>query len=503
MSHTLVHLLRRSSQTWPLKDALVQGDRRLSYADLWRAAQKLAGHLSDNGLGRGARVSLLMENSPEYAIAYYGVLLAGGVVVALNTTTKVRDLANWISHSGSRCLIADGRHPELSALKESLRDIDLIVNSEAAERKCVTTFQDILRAFYDVGDLRMPDGSEVASIIYTSGTTGRPKGVVLSHNNLCANALSILEYLGLTSEDSIVNVLPFYYSYGNSVLHTHLAVGAKIVIENSMLYPRRLLETIVREQVTGFSGVPSTFSLLLNRTKLSDFDLSRIRYITQAGGAMAPASIERIRREIPNAQFFVMYGQTEASARLTYLPPTQLDSKKGSVGIGIPGVTISIRDDTGNEVPKGTIGEVWARGANIMQGYWRDSEATSRTLVAGWLRTGDLAYQDRDSYLYIIGRSSEMIKSGAHRISPKDIEEVILELVGIEEAVVVGVPDEVLGQAIKAVVVRAPNSDIDAKAILRHCRNNLAVYKIPKVVEFAEHIPKTASGKIRRFMLQN
>lgn len=508
MTDTLVGLLRASAEAVPGAHAIVHKGERVAYAELWMRATALGRFLRESGLDTGARVALLVENSSTYAAAYYGVLLAGGVVVALNTATKARDLVNWIRHSGSNWLIAGHRHPELETVLRELRDEVRWIDTDVVDAGSAPVAHADWKNIVDDPGLRAelagnlkPD--DLAALIYTSGTTGRPKGVMLSHANLYANTRSILAYLKLTQADSIVNVLPFYYSYGNSVLHTHLAVGGRLVLENSLLYPHTVVAAMAEERVTGFSGVPSTYSLLLNRVKLADYDLASLRYLTQAGGPMAPANIERVRRELPHVQFFVMYGQTEASARLTYLPPEELDRKMGSIGIPIPDVSIRLVDEKGMPVLPGVVGEIQARGKNIMRGYWKDPQATAATVRDGWLHTGDLATRDEDGYLFIVGRSSDMIKSGANRISPKEIEEVILELDGVEEAVAVGIPDEILGQVIKVVIVRSPAAVLDQREVLRHCREHLASYKIPKIVEFAPDIPKTASGKVRRFMLQN
>ncbi|MEZ5540685.1 MAG: class I adenylate-forming enzyme family protein [Pseudomonadota bacterium] len=508
MTDTLASLLHASVQRTPDNAALVHRDTRLSYGALWEQASIMAGLLRASGLRPGAHVALLLDNSPVYAIAYYGVMLAGGVVVALNTASRARDLANWIRHSESQWLIASHRHPELRSLVVQLGTSIRWIDTGPAD--ACNTPEPYARwtAIVTDGGLRgelpgQPAAAELAAIIYTSGTTGQPKGVMLSHRNLCANTRSILSYLDLTSGDSVMNVLPFHYSYGNSVLHTHLAVGASVVLENSLLYPHEVVATMAAARVTGFAGVPSTFSLLLQRVRLADYDLSNLRYATQAGGPMTAAAIRQWRSALPHTRFFVMYGQTEASARLTYLPPAMLDSKMGSVGVAIPGVSIRVVDRQGNPVPPGSVGEIQARGENIMLGYWKDGTSTAACIADGWLRTGDLASCDEDGYLYLAGRTSDMIKCGANRISPAEIEEILLELEGVEEVAAVGIPDAILGQSIKAVVVLASGYEPDARRIKRHCREHLAGYKVPKIIEFARAIPKTATGKVQRFRLQD
>lgn len=498
MADSLVYLLKESAARFSEREALVLGSDRVTYAELWRRVGAITGFFRAQGLNRGDRVALLIENSVDYVAAYYAVLAAGGVAVALNTAARERDLQNWITHSGATWLIGQVNHPAWSALQDASKLIRT-VQIGGVPASTAIAWDEMLTHVQNA-----PVSVEVcapAAIIYTSGTTGQPKGVTLSHKNLVANTRSILGYLPITHATRTLNVLPFYYSYGNSVLHTHLAAGACLVLENSLTYPHKVVERMAQEKVTGLNGVPSTYALLLSRVKFEDYDLSALRYVTQAGGAMAPATAKRVGERLPDAAIYIMYGQTEATARLSYLPPDKLEEKTGSVGIPIPGVSLQIRNEAGHPLPAGEAGEIWASGDNVMLGYWRDEATTAAVLRDGWLKTGDLGYMDADGYVFIKGRRSDMIKSGAHRINPSEIEEAIGEVDGVAEVAVVGVDDEILGQVIKAVVVRSPGHTIDEKAIKAHCRDRLAIYKIPKFIEFATQLPKTASGKVKRFEL--
>lgn len=476
---------------------------RVSYAELWRRVVAVAGFLQREGLVRGDRVALVVENSPEYVASYYGILAAGGVVVALNTSVRARDLLNWTNHCGAKWLIGQGSHPEWPAVVQGCGSIRMIqIGAAAVAHSGLFSWDEILHA----APVTDPEATDIemqrpAAIIYTSGTTGRPKGVCLSHRNLVANVRSILAYLPIDEGTRVLNVLPFYYSYGNSVLHTHLAAGGCVVLENSLAYPHRVMERMTSEGITGFSGVPSTYALLLSRIRLQDYDLFRLRYLTQAGGAMSPVLMRRLLDALPHVRLFIMYGQTEATARLSYLPPERLVEKLGSAGFAIPGVTIEIRDENGQPLPAGRVGEICATGENIMLGYWNDPEATRQVLRNGWLMTGDMASMDSEGYLFIEGRRTDMIKSGAHRIAPKEIEDVISEIDGVAEVAVVGVDDPILGQVIKAVITTRPGAMLDGLGIKAHCRESLAAYKVPKHVEFVAELPKTASGKIQRFRL--
>src|SRR5690606_27859413 len=243
------------------------------------------------------------------------------------------------------------------------------------------------------------------------------------------------------------------------------------------------------------------FLLLLNRVPLDDYDLSALRYLTQAGGAMAPATAQRLREALPQAKLYIMYGQTEATARLAWLPPDMIEKKPGAVGIAVAGVELAVRREDGTPAAALEVGEVHARGPNVMLGYWRNPEASHTVLRDGWLKTGDMGYLDDDGYLFLSGRRSDMIKTGAHRVHPKDVEEVLAELAGLDEVAVVGVDDDTLGQVIKAVIVPRPHHALTDQRIKAHCRERLAGYKIPKLIEFVDVLPKTASGKIRRAQL--
>lgn len=502
---TLVHNLQTVALNTPEATSIVLQERKVSYAELWKEICNVAIFLRQHGLTIEDRVALLLENSLEYVVSYYGTLLAGGTVVALNPAAKSRTHLHIMKHSDACWLFTDTNQFEFSHIVPKLeKSCQLVLHGKLPKL--------LGRPFFSYSDIALSQtiGSQpppmsktenLAALIYTSGTTGDPKGVMLSHQNILANTESIIEYLELTASDSVLNVLPFNYSYGNSVLHTHLAVGASLVIENSLMYPKKVLERMSSERVTGFSGVPSTFALFLNRVCLKDYNLNSLRYMTQAGGSMPPAHIARITQELPNIKFIVMYGQTEASARLTFLPPDRLKEKPGSCGIAIPGVELKICTKDGQIAPTGKTGEIRARGENIMLGYWKNSQATARTLVDGWLCTGDLAHRDEEGYIFIDGRSTDMIKSGAHRISPQEIEEVISELETVIEVGVVGVPDELLGQIVKAVIVAGEN--LEKREVQRYCKMHLAQYKMPRQIVFTKNLPKTASGKIQRHLLRD
>lgn len=482
--------------------ALVDGSLRMSYAELVFSATNFSVALQRKGLKRGDRVALILENSWQYVVAFYGVLMAGGVVVPLNSAAKAPDFINWWRHCNPHFMVVDGANVEVAKAMGSGNEVPAALVCGGGSIVPGESFEKQLGAGVTTApEMPLVDAEECACILYTSGTTGNPKGVMLSAANLGHNASAIVQYLKLTCDDSIVVVLPFYYSYGNSILHSHLRVGATMILQKRFLYPQVIMEMLVTERVTGFAGVPSTFLLLLDRVTLDKYDLSSLRYITQAGGPMGITLTRRLRAALPFPDLFVMYGQTEASARVTYLPPQQLEAKLGSVGIPIPEVSIEIRDDAGVILSSYIEGQVWIWGPSIMIGYWRDPAGTAAVLSNGWLNTGDMGYLDEDGYLFLAGRRSDIIKVGAHRVHPKDVEDVIAELSAVQEVAVLGVSDPLLGEAIRAVVVLVPGTEIDELSIKRHCLAVLPGYKVPKTVDFVSTLPRTASGKIHRAAL--
>ncbi len=508
-------LSQRAKQS-PEKTAVTQGGRKVTYGELERATENVARFLLHSGMQQGERVGILSKNSPEYIAAYLGAQRAGGVAVDINFQDSPHEIRTIINHCSVSVLFAESTYA--GAVLDAMRECRSIVNFIAIEKPAgrsgfpseripagirSTTWEALQSERNDAPALPQQSLQNLAAIVYTSGTTGRPKGVMQSHENIVANARSIIEYLRLTDEDKVMVVLPFCYSYGKSLLTTHIMAGGELVLENSFMYPNAVFDKMVEEGVTGFAGVPSTFSIMLNRSNFANYRFPELRYLTQAGGAMPPQHAEALSACLPRTEIIIMYGQTEATARLTYLDPSDLHRKRGSIGKAIPGVDVKVMRDPVTRATAGEEGEIVARGANIMLGYWNDDEATRKVLVNGWLHTGDIGVMDEEGYLSIVGRTSDMIKSGAHRISPKEIEEAILEIPGVFEAAVLGIPDTILGETIRAVVVLKPGQTIDAHTVQRHCQTRLASFKIPKEVIFAESLPKTSSGKVKRFQLKN
>jgi acyl-CoA synthetase (AMP-forming)/AMP-acid ligase II len=491
MKMNLNAILKASAKKYPNGICVIHEGNRFTYSEIDRSSDTAAFELLRSELKAGDRVAILLENSCEYIIAFFGVLKASGVAVPLNTHLLPAELSYFLKDSSPRFIITDARHKASLAGIVSKDHTVLLVEEIVARQG---------RSGCNINCAANP--GDLAMIIYTSGATGKPKGVMLSHGNLVTNANSIIRYLKIRQSDRMMVVLPFYYSYGTSLLTTHVKAGAILVIDNRFLYPNVILDTMEKEKVTGFAGVPSNFMILLRKSSLRQYKLNSLRYVTQAGGALAPAIIKEFTVLLPKIKFYVMYGQTEATARLTYLDHRFLNKRSGSIGKATPGVKIDIMNDKSEKNKPGVVGEIVASGKNVMLGYWNAPGETGSVMKKGRLWTGDLGYTDKDGFIYLVARKKEMIKSGAHRISPLEIEDVVSALKGVKECAAVGVPDEILGEAIRLFVAKN-GEDLSENDIMLFCKNNLAPFKIPREIKLIPSLPRTPTGKIKRLELLN
>ncbi len=459
------------------------------------------------GVRPGDRVVLLSENSVAYVVSYYGILKAGAIVASLNTDIKPPALAELVRELEPKVLIVSSKLEKVVRAVDAslLRTAALLVvghGSPAPRSGTAAAPSSPLPESLASMPARNPgldiDPGSCAAIIYTSGSAGKPKGVMLSHANIVANTRSIIEYLELTPSDIQMVVLPFFYVMGKSLLNTHLAVGGTVVLNNQFAYAAAVLKQMADEKVTGFSGVPSTYAHLLFRSPLAAYrdKLPALRYCSQAGGHM-PARIKlELLKVLPeHTRLFVMYGATEASARLTYVPPDRLAAKIDSIGVPVSGVTMSVMSPDGRELGPGETGELVARGPNIMSGYFRDEEGTRRVLDAKGYHTGDLGFRDGDGYFFVTGRRDDQLKVGGRRVDPRTVEDAIVESGLAAECIVFGVADPLQGYRLAALVVPIRRAGDTVKDILRFCAGKLPKFEVPDALRLVEAIPKTSSGK--------
>jgi acyl-CoA synthetase (AMP-forming)/AMP-acid ligase II len=496
------HFLEESARAFPDKCVVVHGEERISYGELNRQANRIARHLIGEGISNGERVVLLLENCREYLAGYYGILKAGGIAVPLNPDLKPDNLSLLLAEITPKAVIASTKCERvLQQIDFSTLSIKSLLIARPRLINCHSIDIAEITGFGESSDPAIPiESRDLASIIFTSGSTGRPKGVMLTHGNIVANTRSIVRYLKLSKEDIQMVVLPFFYVMGKSLLNTHIAVGGTVVINNQFAYPARVIQQMIDEGVTGFSGVPSTYAYLLHRSPLreSKKKLSSLRYCSQAGGHMASHIKEELLKVLPaHTQLFVMYGATEASARLTYVEPQRLREKINSIGIPIPDVTIKVMDGNNKELPIGETGELVANGPNIMSGYWNDSKSTRDALSSNGYHTGDLGYQDTDGYFYIVGRRDNQVKVSGHRVNPQEIEDALFATDLVVECAVLGISDQLSGHRLVAIAVPI-NGETTAREILAGCAKFLPRYKVPGEMRFVRMLPKNSNGKIDR-----
>ena len=461
------------------------GKEEISFKNLHTNSISLASWLQ-NKIGQNKHVFILSHNNVFFLKVYFAILKSGNICVPLDPNIE-KDNFSYISDLTKPPLIF------------AAHDVEKRLNIDSAKWIFPDTFPEGTEV--PPGQLLNKgfDQERCAEIIFTSGSTGKPKGVMISHKNLIANTSSIVEYLKLTPDDRMLVVLPFYYCYGLSLLHTHLRVGGSIVFNNSFIFLGGVIRSLLDYKCTGFAGVPTHFQILLRKSDLfKQTKFPDLKYVTQAGGKLTPIFIDEFRKAHSEIRFIVMYGQTEATARLSWLPPEIYERRKGSMGKGIPGVELRVVNEKGENIKPGETGEVIAHGDNIMMGYFADEEGTKNAIRnGGWLYTGDLGTVDEDGYIYLTARSKEIIKVRGKRISPKEIEAVILALPEVIDCTIEGVEDEIEGEMLKAtVVVRKDSVGLITKdALIQHCSQYLALYKIPQVYEFKDDLTISPTGK--------
>ncbi|MBV8357950.1 MAG: AMP-binding protein [Deltaproteobacteria bacterium] len=484
----------------PERPALIMSGEERSYGEVIAGSLTIAQWLVRSGAHKGERVTLLAENGYFWVIAYLGTLLAGMVSVPLAPTIENEDLRDILGATEPAFALVQAKL--LRRVGVQLANISCLTDRQVSASNMMPTAENMTRLPVDAG-LPPVFEDDLAAVIFTSGSTGRPRGVMLSHSNIIANTDSIVEYLRLTPRDRVMTVLPFYYCFGTSLLHTHLRAGGTLVIHPGIMYPQRLLERMGETECTGFAGVPSHYQIILRRSSLKKMRFPHLRYVQQAGGHLAPSFIRELREALPSVQIFIMYGQTEATARLSYLPPELIETKAGSVGKGIPGVKLQVVNEGGQPVQPGEIGEIVAEGSNIAKGYWRAAEETAAKFRVGKLYTGDLATIDDEGFIYIVDRASDFLKCGGKRVSCSAIEEVLLEFAGLLEAAVISMPDEVLGEAPKAFVVTRNGDGANLKRELQDfCKLRLPLPLVPKQILIVDSLPKNGAGKVLKSVLK-
>ncbi len=512
MDFLIHHMLENSASHLPDNEALVDKDSRMTFERAAKNVTGLAEGLRTAGLRRGDRVGIYLENSVLQSVSIFGVSKGSGVVVPINSLLFPEQVAHIARDCQMRGLITTREKlTSLSSIltKEPVLDFVLVTGDGAAA--------EIPHPVYDLSELldskpsgssrEMAIGKDLAAILYTSGSTGKPKGVMLTHEQVMAGSSIVSDYLGLSSNDRIIGVLPLSFDAGLNQLMTAIQQGGTYV-PMTFVFAREIINVLRAEEITGMAGVPTLWSLMAQpSSSFAREPLPHLRYITNTGGRMPQTVLTTLRQMLPSTQIFLMYGLTEAF-RSTYLPPEELDLRPTSMGKAIPNTEILVVNEQGQACKPGEVGELVHRGPTVSMGYWGQPELTAKVLRphpfsdlgAGngerVCYSGDLVTMDEDGFLYFTGRRDNMIKSSGFRISPSEVEEVLFQSGMLREAAVIGIPDGTLGDIIKAYVAPRDGASIDPDTLLGFCAERMPRYMIPKSIQIMQSLPKAPNGKV-------
>ncbi|MBU0621595.1 MAG: acyl--CoA ligase [Gammaproteobacteria bacterium] len=493
------------------KIALVCMKQRISYGELDARSNALANSLVSGGVKRGDRVVIFADNTVETVVSFWAVLKANAVVSIVNPLTKSDKLSYLLGDCRPTAFITDAHiHSVFAEPTQACSHLRCMIVSGIIDDAILAALPHAIR-WDDAlasGDRSAPPARscidiDLAAIVYTSGSTGDPKGVMLTHRNMLTACTSISSYLELQEDEVILGVLPLAFDYGLYQMIMAFRTGARLVLERSFTFPAQILNLMVAEGVTGFPGVPTIFSILAELKSLKDYDLSKIRYVTNTAAALPVKHILMLKDIFPGARIYSMYGLTECK-RCTYLPPKDIERKPSSVGIAIPNTEMWIVDEEGNKLGPDTVGQLVIRGATVMKGYWEKPESTAKKLKPGplpgeqVLYTGDYCKMDEEGYLYFVGRMDDIIKSRGEKVAPKEVENMLMNIPGVKEAAVIGVPDDILGQAVKAFIVFEEGVTMPEKQLQKECQGRLENFMVPKYIVSVPSLPKTDTGKIKK-----
>jgi len=477
----VAQLLERAALHHRDRRALIAGERRWTYGELDAEVSTLAGRLQALGLRPGERIGLHLPNVPGFVVAYYAAQKAGLVPLSLNVTYAAEEIAYIVGDAEASAVVTTSG-----------------VAAGLPARGAMTS----VRHLIDVGELDgLPKGEplramecdreETAAILYTSATTGRPKGVMLSHANVVSNAHATVRHLRMTPDDRGLCALPMFHCFGqNFILNALVAAGGQLVLHERFA-PDRFVEAIALHRITLFYAVPAMYILFLGADRPYDFSSVRLFF---SAAATLPTDVERRWHEVYAAWIHQGYGLTECSPFASY--NHDIAFRPGSVGTPIDNVEMKIVDEAGYQVADGELGEILIKGPNVMKGYYGNPAATAEAIRAGWLHSGDIGYRDQDGYYFIVDRVKDMINVAGFKVFPREVEEVLFRHPAVKEAAVVGVPDPVRGEAVKAFVVLNQGATAAAEALRALCRGAVASYKVPECIEFLDALPKNPTGKI-------
>jgi len=505
----LGELLRLSAERHPHRTAIVFGQKRINYRTLDELTGRIAAGLIDLGIKKQDKVALFLDNCPEFVISYFAVLKVGAIVVPINYMFKIEEAKFILEDSQALCMITSRIYVDLAEeLRLRVDTLKTIITTTKANNGTID-FHKIKKDNPRILAKTSVGLNDLAVILYTSGTTGHPKGAMLTHHNLISNAVDSAEAIKATHKDSCICILPLFHSFAATVcMNLPLLVGAKIIIMKSVRPFRRVIRSIRKHRVSIFAGIPSIYNILKDMKLPKIFHSPLIKLFNPvrvciSGAAALPAETFKGFQKKFRMPLIEGYGLTEASPVVT-LNPLKGIRKAGSIGIALSkNIQLKIVDDKNIPLGANEVGELLVKGPNVMQGYYKQEEATNSTLKDGWLYTGDMAKFDADGYVYIVGRKKEMVNVRGLNVYPREIEEVLYQNPKIKEAAVIGIPDPHRGEVPIGFVVLKDGATTTEHEIIQYLRERLAPFKVPKYIEFREFLPKNTTGKILKRVLED
>jgi long-chain acyl-CoA synthetase len=503
-----------SAVKYPLKTAIIIKTKEYSYSSLKESAERLASYLMLSGIKKGDRVAIFMNNTWESCVSIYAITLAGAAFLLVNHQTKADKLQYILNDSGAKILISENilSNECTQALAGTISIKEVIITGNINQKTMFPGLKTV--SYYDIissdkSPIVLPKviPNDLAALIYTSGSTGFPKGVMMTHLSMVFALWSIIEYLRLSEEDRIILILPLAFDYGLYQLLMAIAIGGSLIVEQSFTFQTSVYKQIELYKPTVFPGVPTIYAMMIAKNNKTGLLFETIKKITNTAAALPDEFIPDLKKIFPNALIFKMYGLTECK-RVCYLEPELIDIKKGSVGKAIPGTEVYLLSPEGNPVPPGERGILHIRGPHIMLGYWNKEELSREMITQGslpWERilcSNDWFRTDEDGFLYFLGRSDDIIKTRGEKVSPVEIENTIYKINGIKEVAVIGVPDEILGEAIIAFVTTDERCIIEENEILKECNSKLEIFMVPQHVIILNEMPKSSNGKIDKKTLK-
>jgi long-chain acyl-CoA synthetase len=488
MSENLARILTEAAEASPDSIAIKLDDVEVNYAALNEGTARMAAILKEKGVAPGDRVGVMLPNVPYFPVAYYGVLRLGGVVVPMNVLLKGREVGFYLEDPGAKVVVAWGDFAEAAEQGASDAGAECILVKPGEFEQLLGGVEEPVRELAD------RDGEDTAVILYTSGTTGKPKGAELTHANLHRNCSVTASFAEFTDEDRLLGALPLFHSFGQTCTLNAGIAQRSMISMIPRFDPDKALEIIARDRITIFQGVPTMYNAMLASEKADSADTSSLR-LCMSGGAAMPEEVMRKFEEKFGCMILEGYGLSETSPVASFNHPDK-ERKPGSIGTPIEGVEMKVVDDDGADVAQGEVGEIVIKGHNIMKGYWNREDATAEAIKDGWFHSGDMAKVDEDGYFFIVDRKKDLIIRGGYNVYPREIEEVLYEHPAVQEAAVVGMPHDELGEEVGAAIVLKGGEAVSEDELKDYVKNEVAAYKYPRTVWFMDELPKGPTGKI-------